>query len=83
MMEIQITKRIPFLEITDPDTGEAWWIPRADFSTASWAGMNVTASVTKYGVRLSLPGYLDCTDWDVFDTIAEAESHAAELEAEA
>lgn len=35
-----------------------------------------------YGVRLSAPGYLDATEWDVFDTKREAEEHADELEAE-
>jgi hypothetical protein len=25
-----------------------------------------------YGARMSAPGYLDCTDWSVFDTEQEA-----------
>ena len=33
-----------------------------------------------YGVRLSAPGSLDCTDWDVYPTRAEAEDRAEELE---
>ncbi len=28
-----------------------------------------------YGARLSMPGYLDATDWAVFDTEAEAEEY--------
>jgi len=28
--------------------------------------------VTGFGARLSAPGYLDCTDWAVFDTMKEA-----------
>lgn len=28
--------------------------------------------VSGYGCRLSMPGYLDCTDWIVFPTVAEA-----------
>jgi len=28
--------------------------------------------VSGYGVRLSAPGYMDCTEWSVYDTIAEA-----------
>lgn len=35
-----------------------------------------------YGVRLSAPGYLDCTEWEVFDTSAERDSRAKELEEE-
>jgi hypothetical protein len=32
-----------------------------------------------YGVRLSAPGYLDCTEWEVFETEAEAEERGKEL----
>jgi hypothetical protein len=28
-----------------------------------------------YGARMSAPGYLDCTDWTVFDTVGEAREH--------
>ena len=36
-----------------------------------------------YGVRLSAPGYLDCTHWDVFTNKREAERAYRELEREA
>jgi hypothetical protein len=39
--------------------------------------------VTGFGARLSAPGYLDCTDWAVFDTIAEAEAYLDEIAADA
>jgi hypothetical protein len=29
-------------------------------------------NIKGYGARLSAPGYLDCTDWTVFDTKEEA-----------
>jgi hypothetical protein len=29
-------------------------------------------NVKGYGARLSAPGYLDCTEWTVFDTTEEA-----------
>lgn len=32
----------------------------------------VMQRVTGYGARLSAPGYMDCTDWCVFDTEQEA-----------
>ena len=32
-----------------------------------------------YGARLSLPGYLDCTDWTVFATEEEAQRHLIEM----
>jgi len=36
--------------------------------------------VIGYGVRESAPGYLDCTDWEVFTTIEQAEARAAEID---
>lgn len=35
-------------------------------------------TVTGYGARLSAPGYLDCTEWTVFETEAEAEEFLRE-----
>jgi len=34
--------------------------------------------VTGFGARLSAPGYLDCTDWAVFDTEEEAKQYLME-----
>jgi len=31
-----------------------------------------------FGARLSAPGYLDCTEWGIFDTAAEAEEYLSE-----
>lgn len=33
-----------------------------------------------YGVRLSAPGYLDCTEWEVFATLSGAQERLKELE---
>jgi hypothetical protein len=38
-----------------------------------------TENVKGYGVRLSAPGYLDCTEWDVYDSEEEATTAADEL----
>lgn len=35
-------------------------------------------NVKGHGARLSAPGYLDCTEWDVFDTIEEAQKYLDE-----
>ena len=35
-----------------------------------------------FGVRESAPGYLDCTEWEVFETIEEAQARADEIDAE-
>src|SRR5260370_41887404 len=32
-----------------------------------------------YGARLPAPGYLDCTEWTVFDTAEEAEQYLEEM----
>jgi hypothetical protein len=32
-----------------------------------------------YGARLSAPGYMDCTEWDVFDSVAEAQAYLDEM----
>lgn len=32
-----------------------------------------------YGARLSAPGYLDCTEWIVFDTEQEAQDYLTEM----
>ena len=34
-----------------------------------------TEKTVGYGARLSAPGYMDCTDWAVFDTVKEAEDY--------
>jgi hypothetical protein len=35
-------------------------------------------NVKGFGARLSAPGYLDCTEWTVFDTEDEAREYLAE-----
>lgn len=32
-----------------------------------------------FGARLSAPGYMDCTEWSVFDTEEEAKAHLEEM----
>jgi hypothetical protein len=31
-----------------------------------------------YGARMSAPGYMDCTEWAVFDSLEEAEEYLEE-----
>lgn len=35
-------------------------------------------NITGFGARLSAPGYLDCTEWTVFDTEDEAREYLEE-----
>jgi hypothetical protein len=39
-------------------------------------------NIKGYGARLSVPGYLDCTEWSVFDTKEEAEKYLDEMSGE-
>jgi hypothetical protein len=41
-------------------------------------GITGITLIEGYGARLSAPGYLDCTDWAVFDTEQEAEEYLDE-----
>lgn len=36
-------------------------------------------TIRGYGARLSAPGYMDCTDWAVFDTPEQAEAYLEEM----
>jgi hypothetical protein len=36
-------------------------------------------NIKGYGARLSAPGYLDCTEWAVFDTEEEAEKYLTDM----
>jgi hypothetical protein len=36
-------------------------------------------NIIGYGARLSAPGYMDCTEWCVFDTDEEAEEYLSEM----
>ena len=35
--------------------------------------------ITGYGARLSAPGYMDCTEWSVFDTELQAAEYLIEM----
>jgi hypothetical protein len=36
-------------------------------------------NIEGYGARLSAPGYLDCTEWTVFDSVEKAETYLEEM----
>ena len=77
-METQITVKRKWLLITEA-FGESYYIDAED--AEAFPKDNVTIEeVIGYGVRESAPGYLDCTDWEVFPTIAEAEARAADID---
>jgi len=79
-MQTQITVKRKWLLITETySSHEAWYVPADECPT--FPKDNVTIEeVIGYGVRESAPGYLDCTDWEVFTTIEQAEARAAEID---
>jgi len=46
------------------------------------AAIDSVEVITGYGVRLSAPGYLDCTEWEVYASKREALDRARELDEE-
>ena len=63
-----------FVRVTDSFDGDRW-IPESDLG----AGEVSYDLRIAYGARLSAPGYLDCTEWEVFDTEQEACSYLADM----
>jgi hypothetical protein len=65
------------IELDDFESGSA--VPKA---LADYCENRTAYSIQKregWGARLSAPGYLDCTEWSVFDTEAEARDHLEEM----
>lgn len=59
-------------------------VPCGEFSLEQCADMwdvEIEEIETKkgYGARLSAPGYMDCTEWTVFDTEQEAKDYLEEM----
>lgn len=82
-MEREITDIMQWIVVDSPVGLD--YFPKDAFTVNDVIAMfrNVPISITityGYGARLSANGYLDCTDWYVFDTEAEAEEHLDFLE---
>jgi len=64
----------------EDEYGESYWVPGEYKSDpAIVAGGQVSELVQGYGAQLSAPGYLDQTDWEIFDTEEEAKSYLEEI----
>ena len=70
-MEPQITPFCAWSFVVDIETNKGGWC----FADERFIDGGV---IWGYGARLSAPGYLDCTDWAVFDTEDEAVEYLAE-----
>ena len=46
----------------------------------NFAAIESLEVITGYGVRLSAPGYMDCTDWEVYGSLKEANKRARQLD---
>lgn len=62
-------------KITDKEREEGI----ADLSQYCEGTIKEWKTIRGYGARLSAPGYLDCTEWTVFDTVKEAEEYLEEM----
>ncbi len=62
-------------------SGESEWIPADDAGDilADLAPGDSVKIIEGYGARLSAPGYMDCTEWTVFDTRAQAAEYLLEM----
>ena len=82
-MEKAITGKMEWWQ-TDTSEG-TFFYPAEDFSREEIArtfpdeGMELLEKVTGYGACLTAPGFLDATEWTVFDTVEEAEKYLDEM----
>ena len=72
-------RQVEFGEWWEIDTdGGVFYAPRWNmskddvFNDFPSGSITTIGTVSGYGARLSAPGYLDCTEWTVFGTEAEA-----------
>jgi hypothetical protein len=86
-MEKQITNKMRWFQVETSQGTE--WIqgdvlqPSPDITIADLIdyceGIPVSFELIEgYGARLSAPGYLDCTEWTVFQTVEEAREYLEE-----
>ena len=82
-MEPQITEKLDWLEIDGDrgilfvDCGSQAIDPTRGIKAAEefYPGFFTVDHRVGHGCRLSMPGYLDCTEWTVFDTARECAEH--------
>lgn len=79
----QITRRMQWVEVDGPEgidcyPGDTFSIDGLMADQYPELSPECFTIRTGYGARMSAPGYLDCTDWVVFDTVAEAKAYLVE-----
>lgn len=74
---------IPEEETTEEvDLANAWDQVKAYLEVFRPEDLHEIGQVEGWGVRLSAPGYMDCTDWEVFEDKGNADIRYSELEEE-
>ena len=78
-MKPVVTGAIKWMQLDTPNDGIVS-CPASDLSASQFADIyDMDAAevefVSAYGARLSAPGYMDCTEWSVFDTQEKAEQY--------
>jgi hypothetical protein len=58
-------------DFTARQAAEAYDFPQA---------VDTVEKVTGYGARLSAPGYMDCTEWSVWPSLAEAQADLDDMD---
>lgn len=81
-MQQQITRKQKWYQIDTIREGIV--VYPADMFSAEWVAeewdrpIEDVEIIEGYGARLSAPGYMDCTEWSVFNTPAEAQAYLDE-----
>lgn len=70
-MEPELTYKIKWRFVVHTATDDRFWCPANELPEDP--GYQIDGDIIiGYGARLTAPGYLDCTEWVVFDTVQEA-----------
>ena len=79
------TECVPLANTGLTETEVAEMIESADFTaidnyySAGFEAITSIEVVEGYGCRMQAPGYMDCTDWTVFNSIEECDKHLDEM----
>jgi len=79
-MKPEITDETQWMEIDD-EHGETHFVKMEDFVLDDWfhGGEVTLRGRVGFGARLSAAGYLDCTDWCVNESRADAATYLLEV----
>lgn len=80
-MKAELTSKMKWYQVEDK-TGTIFY--PGNYFSKDWVKIehpnSQVTTVIGYGARLSAPGYLDATDWNVYTSREEAEAYLSQLE---